>query len=68
MNDQRPRWTAGALLVILALAGQAGAAAQARQAPPPEYKQLVAALQRCAARLQEFERLKIAYRTASSWR
>ena len=65
MNVHLHRAAAAALLVILALAlaGPAGAAAQARQAPPPEYKQLVAAynIPDAAARLKEFERLKMAY-------
>jgi len=63
MNDQRHRCAALALLVILALAGPAFAAAQARQAPPPEYQQLIAAynMPDPAARLKEFERLKMAY-------
>ena len=45
----------------LALAGQAFA--QERQAPPPEYRELVAASQikDTAARLKEFERIKAAY-------
>ncbi|NTU51345.1 MAG: hypothetical protein HGA94_02780 [Candidatus Aminicenantes bacterium] len=65
MNDQRHRCAALAPLVILALslAVPAVSAAQARQAPPPEYKQLVAAynMPDPAARLKEFERLKMAY-------
>jgi thiol-disulfide isomerase/thioredoxin len=63
MNVNRHRATAAALLAILALASPAFAAAQARQAPPPEYKQIVAAynMPDPAARLKEFERLKMAY-------
>lgn len=65
MIATRHQRAAAALLVILALAaaGPAAAAAQTRQAPPPEYKQIVAAVNiaDAAARLKEFERLKMAY-------
>jgi tetratricopeptide (TPR) repeat protein len=52
-----------ALLVVIAFAASAELAAQGRQAPPPEYKELSAAfeLKDPALRIKEFERIKIAY-------
>lgn len=53
------------LVLLLALAWPAAGQllAQGRQAPPPEYKELVAAhdIQDAAVRLKEFERIKAAY-------
>jgi tetratricopeptide (TPR) repeat protein len=61
MYDKRHKGTAAVLALALAVA--LAAAAQTRQSPPPEYKQIVAAynITDAAARLKEFERLKMAY-------
>lgn len=63
MNIQRRSRTALILLFALGwlVAGQA--LAQGRQAPPPEYKELVATydIQDPGVRLKEFERIKAAY-------
>jgi thiol-disulfide isomerase/thioredoxin len=63
MNVIRQRIAGVAVIIALAAAYPAAAAAQARQAPPPEYKQIVAAynIDDAAARLKEFERLKMAF-------
>jgi hypothetical protein len=63
MNVIQQRIAAVILSISLAVALPAAAAAQARPAPPPEYKPIVAAynIPDAAARLKEFERLKMAY-------
>ena len=69
MDIKRHKWTAAVLVFAVLAVSSGGASAQAaqtpagRQAPPPEYKQLVAAynITDPAARLKEFERLKLAY-------
>lgn len=58
------RHAAALLLALIFTIGLAGRlAAQGRQTPPPEYKEIVAAyqIQDPAARLREFERIKAAY-------
>jgi len=54
---------ASVLLLTVSIGASARIAAQGRQAPPPEYKELVAASQLMdpALRLKEFERIKAAY-------
>jgi thiol-disulfide isomerase/thioredoxin len=56
-------WAVIVLGLVLSLAAAAPLAAQGRQAPPPEYKELAAAtrIQDPALRLKEFERIKAAY-------
>jgi len=51
------------LVMVLGLMASGQALAQGRQAPPPEYRELVAAtdIQDAAVRLKEFERIKAAY-------
>ena len=51
------------LVMVLGLMASGRALAQGRQAPPPEYRELVAAtdIQDAAVRLKEFERIKAAY-------
>jgi thiol-disulfide isomerase/thioredoxin len=51
------------LILVLGLIVSSQALAQGRQAPPPEYKELVAASQikDASARIKEFERIKAAY-------
>jgi len=51
------------LSMVLGLIVSSQARAQARQAPPPEYKELVAAydIKDTSARVKEFERIKAAY-------
>jgi thiol-disulfide isomerase/thioredoxin len=65
MNATKRARTAAVLFLALTVAaGAAGRlAAQGRQTPPPEYKEIVAAYQIAdpALRLKEFERIKAAY-------
>ncbi|MBE3126499.1 MAG: hypothetical protein IMZ57_12715 [Acidobacteria bacterium] len=51
------------LIIVLGALASSQALAQGRQAPPPEYKELVAAyeIKDAAARIREFERIKAAY-------
>jgi thiol-disulfide isomerase/thioredoxin len=60
------RGTLMAGLLILMLTAAVAVVAQNRQTPPPEYKELVAAtnIADAAARLKEFERIKMAYPTS----
>jgi hypothetical protein len=60
----RARTAAALLLAVILAAGAAGrSAAQGRQAPPPEYREIAAASRIAdpALRLKEFERIKTAY-------
>jgi len=51
------------LMLVLGLIVSSQALAQGRQAPPPEYKELVtaSAIKDASARIKEFERIKAAY-------
>ena len=50
-------------IIVLGLIVPSRALAQSRQAPPPEYKEFVAAyeIKDASARIKEFERIKAAY-------
>ena len=63
MNTKTLARAAAALLAVLVLSFSSELAAQGRQAPPPEYKELVAAseIRDPAIRLREFERIKAAF-------
>jgi thiol-disulfide isomerase/thioredoxin len=63
MTRTTPLRTAIAVLSLLAIFGTGRLAAQSRQAPPPEYNEVVAAsqLKDPALRLKEFERILAAY-------
>ncbi len=63
MNITTRSRTVLVLLLALGCLAAGRLLAQGRQAPPPEYKELVAAhdIQDTAARLKEFERIKTAY-------
>jgi hypothetical protein len=63
MNTRTASRAALVLLVAVAIGASARLAAQGRQAPPPEYKELVAAyeIKDPALRLKEYERIKAAY-------
>ena len=60
---QRHKGAAAGWLLFFTLAAAGAFAAQERQTPPPEYKEIVAAynIPAAAARLKEFERIKTAY-------
>lgn len=63
MNANTRLRTAFVIVLALSIGASSRLAAQGRQAPPPEYKELVAAseLKDPALRLKEFERLRAAY-------
>ncbi len=63
MNGNTRLRTAIVIVLALSIGASSRLAAQGRQAPPPEYKELVAAseLKDPALRLKEFERLRDAY-------
>jgi tetratricopeptide (TPR) repeat protein len=63
MNLKSRSQAALILIMVLGLIVSSQALAQGRQAPPPEYKELVAAydIKDASARIKEFERIKAAY-------
>jgi len=63
MNSKTRLRAAAALILAVSIGASVWLAAQGRQAPPPEYKELVSAsqLKDPALRLKEFERIKAAY-------